>query len=141
MNVYVDASVVVRLLLGEANPLATWGHWSVAVSSELGRLEVMRALERLRVLKEVTNEEFAYLAHAASTLLSQIQFLPIEPVTLRRAAAYFPTVISAPDSIHLATALLWQEDTDEDLTFLTHDRQLAAAARACGLAVESTLRP
>jgi hypothetical protein len=38
------------------------------------------------------------------------------------------------DAIHLATALLWAEHAGE-IVFLTHDRQLATAARACGLAV------
>jgi hypothetical protein len=30
---------------------------------------------------------------------------------------------------------VWAETTGEDVLMLTHDRQLAAAARACGLAV------
>jgi hypothetical protein len=35
----------------------------------------------------------------------------------------------------LATVLVWIEDRGEPLTFLTHDRQLANAARAGGLHV------
>ena len=38
-------------------------------------------------------------------------------------------------AVHLATAQLWVEYTDRDLTFLTHDRQLGFAARALGLQV------
>jgi hypothetical protein len=38
------------------------------------------------------------------------------------------------DAIHLATALLWDEQAGE-IVFLTLDRQLANAARACGLTV------
>jgi hypothetical protein len=38
-------------------------------------------------------------------------------------------------TLHLATALEWTAYTGESPTFLTHDRQLATAARACGLAV------
>ena len=38
------------------------------------------------------------------------------------------------DAIHLATALLWEEHAGE-IVFLTHDGQLANAARACGLTV------
>ena len=39
------------------------------------------------------------------------------------------------DAIHLVTAMLWSEYNGEDIVFLTHDRQLANAARACGLTV------
>ena len=40
----------------------------------------------------------------------------------------FRAVVGALDAIHLSTALMWREDTGDDVTFLTHDRQLRAAA-------------
>ena len=53
MNAYIDASVVVRLLLGEPEPIPDWGKWGRAVSSEFVTVEVMRAVERLHVLREI----------------------------------------------------------------------------------------
>src|SRR5437899_2717560 len=134
MKVYVDSSVLVRLVMGEDNPVQAWGNWELAISSELTNVEVMRAIERLRVLNQVTGHTFANMSRASSALLAELELVPMQPAVLRQAAAYFPKVIGTLDAIHLATALLWQEDTGEQLIFLTHDRQLRIAAQACGLA-------
>jgi hypothetical protein len=37
MIVYVDTSVVLRILLHEPNPLGIWGKWNKAYSSALWR--------------------------------------------------------------------------------------------------------
>ena len=50
------------LVLGEFNPVANWGKWNVAISSELVRVEVMRAVERLHVMQQITNDAFAELS-------------------------------------------------------------------------------
>jgi hypothetical protein len=41
------------------------------------------------------------------------------------------------DAIHLVSALLWMESSSDELVFVTHDRQQAMAARACGMEVRS----
>jgi hypothetical protein len=46
-----------------------------------------------------------------------------------------PTELGTLDAIHLATALLWRDFTDEPLTMATHDAALAIAAEAHGLPV------
>jgi hypothetical protein len=46
-----------------------------------------------------------------------------------------PTVLGTLDAIHLATALLWRENTGSDLVMATHDGSLALAARAAGFRV------
>jgi predicted nucleic acid-binding protein len=48
---------------------------------------------------------------------------------LTRAAGPMPTVVGSLDAIHLATAL------EPGFVLLTHDKQLARAARASGLDV------
>jgi predicted nucleic acid-binding protein len=133
VSVYIDSSVLVRILLREPSPVPDWGVWDLAISSELTRLEVMRAVDRIRVLSGATSEEMERLSGVAAMLLAPLELLPLRARVLRRASGPFPTVISASDAIHLASALLWQEDTGHDLTLLTHDRQLRAAATACGL--------
>jgi predicted nucleic acid-binding protein len=133
VKVYVDSSVVVRLLVSEPGPIEEWGNWELAITSELAAIEVMRALHRLRALGEVSLQQFANLVRSNPVFFEEMEIVPLSPAVLRRAGGPFPTVISAPGAMHLATALLWQEDTGESLTFLTHDRQLRAAARAGGL--------
>jgi hypothetical protein len=41
MTVYVDTSVVVRVLLREPNPVQIWGQWNKAYSSALWRVEAL----------------------------------------------------------------------------------------------------
>jgi len=48
MTVYVDTSVVLRILLHEPNPVTIWGQWSKAYSSALWRVEALRTVDRLR---------------------------------------------------------------------------------------------
>ncbi len=43
-----------------------------------------------------------------------------------------PMVVKTLDAIHLASALLFQERTGDNLTFATHDLQQTTCARALG---------
>ena len=47
MIVYVDASVVLRLVLGEPNQLPEWPRIESAVASALAEVECLRTLDRL----------------------------------------------------------------------------------------------
>jgi hypothetical protein len=76
----------------------------------------------------------AQLREAAERNLAKLDLIPIDRAVLRRAGGAFPMPVQTLDAIHLATALLWDEHAG-DIVFLTHDRQLANAARACGLTV------
>jgi len=44
LNVYIDSSVLLRVILGEPEPLASWDQIDAAVSSELIRLECLRTI-------------------------------------------------------------------------------------------------
>ena len=54
---------------------------------------------------------------------------------LRRAALPMATPVRTLDAIHLATALMVRERTDDAVVFLTHDGRLSVAARALGFAI------
>jgi predicted nucleic acid-binding protein len=137
MRAYIDSSVIVRQVFGEDDPIEDWGAWEPAIASELASIEIMRAIDRLRVLKQIGDKEFSDYSRAAVALLADLEIVRLQGPILRRAAGSFPTVISTSAAIHLATALLWQEDTGERLTFLTHDRQLRTAAQACGFSTSA----
>jgi predicted nucleic acid-binding protein len=53
MTVYVDTSVVLRVLLREPNPVRIWGQWNKAYSSALWRVEALRTVDRLRLTHEI----------------------------------------------------------------------------------------
>jgi len=134
LNAYVDSSVLLRVILGEAEPLPSWARIDQALSSELIRLECLRTIDRARIevalADDVVSRQRADVLEAIDTL----SLIPLTTPVLERAAEPFPTLIGSLDAIHLASALLVREQYDE-LLFATHDQQLAVAARAMGFPV------
>jgi predicted nucleic acid-binding protein len=135
---YIDSSVVVRRLLQQPGAIRDWSAWEALVASELMQVEVYRTLDRLYVLGELSATELADHIAELQRLTTALQRIRIDPLVLQRASGPLPAPLGALDAIHLATALLWSESHSEELTFLTHDRQLALAARLCGLAVQTS---
>jgi predicted nucleic acid-binding protein len=136
MSVYLDASVVVRKLQREKDSLASWAQWERAYSSELLRVEVLRAIDRNRLKGNLTDREVTELIHRAHTVFDGVEFVALSRSVLDRAAQSFFTPLGTLDALHLATALRLGEVHRIDLLFLTHDVELAMAARAVNFAVE-----
>lgn len=135
MNAYVDASVVLRIVLGEPDPVPSWPSIDVAVSSELVRLECLRTIDRARLRGDLGDEAVARQRIDVLDLIDRFDQVPVTTSVLERASQPFPTSIGSLDAIHLASALAIA-DVYEDLVFLTHDHGLALAARAMGFTVE-----
>ncbi len=135
MKVYVDSSILLRILLRAEGAMEHPSNWQFAVTSDLLEVEVLRTLDRARVNGKLDDAGVANLRLAFYELTAVFQKIPLQPAILKRAASPFPTLIRTLDAIHLATALLWVEQNEEPLTVLTHDAELALAARACGLDV------
>ena len=132
---YVDSSVLLRVVLGEPEPLESWSQVDVAVSSALIRVECLRTIDRARIQLRLTDEAVA--RHRADVLevIKGINLIPLEPSVLDRAAEPFPTLIGSLDALHLASALVVREQYDP-LVFATHDGALGIAAQAMGFGVE-----
>jgi predicted nucleic acid-binding protein len=136
MMVYVDTSVVLRRLLREPGAFDRWSDWEGAVSSELLPVEAHRVIDRLRLTRSITDDELARLISLFRSLIRSVELVPIRGPVLERAASAFSTVVGTLDAIHLATALLWMQEREQDLVFLTHDTQQARVALACGIDVQ-----
>jgi predicted nucleic acid-binding protein len=134
MKAYVDTSVVLRIALGEAEPLPEWRSLEMACSSELLQVEGLRSLDRARILLHLADEELAERREAVLAIIKGLHIARLDARVLSRAADPFPTSIRTLDAIHLATALL-ARTTHEDLAFATHDGRLGTAARAVGFDV------
>lgn len=134
MTVYVDTSVVLRILLHEPNPIGIWGQWKKAYSSSLWRVEALRTVDRLRLGREISDTEVAELVREIRIIHETFAIHPVTSPVLQRASETFPTVVGTLDAIHLATALSIREIEKLDL-LLTHDSQLATAARSLGFEV------
>jgi predicted nucleic acid-binding protein len=132
--VYVDTSVLLRLALGEADPLATWVTAERAISSELARVEALRTIDRARISHALADNVVAERRAGVLRLLEGLDLVALDAAVLGRSAEPFPTALATLDAIHLSTALL-ARDEHPDLVFATHDRALATGARAVGFRV------
>lgn len=134
MNVYVDSSVLLRVVLGERGRLATWSQIARPISSELIRLECLRTIDRARLRLGLTDQALSRQRADVSDALATFHLVAVDSVVLERAADPFPTTLGSLDAIHLASALLARSEFD-DLALATHDAELATAGRAIGFQV------
>lgn len=127
---YLDSSAVLKLLFDEpeSGALADWvhaEHGAGLVSSELAKLEVIRASWRLRPES----------VSAARTLMSQLDLVPLTSGLIEEATMIADPLLRSLDAIHLASAL----SVRTELTALVaYDHRLLAAAASAGL---PTLHP
>ena len=135
MIAYIDSSVLLRMVLGQPGLLAEWGEVSTGVASALVEVECLRTLDRLRVVEGIGEEDLAIRREAVYRVLETVEVVEVTRPVLARAAQPLPTSLGTLDAIHLATAMLWREETADSLVMATHDKALALAARASGLRV------
>jgi predicted nucleic acid-binding protein len=132
---YLDASVVVRLVLGEPGRLAEWTRIEQAVASALTEVECLRTLDRLALAGVFSPDELADRRTAVYRLMKAVEVVDVGRTVLRRASEPFSTPLGTLDAIHLSTALSWRDARQSELLMATHDKALATAARATGLTV------
>jgi len=132
---YVDASVLLRVVLRQPDALAEWLHIERGVSSALVMVECLRTLDRLRLRSRLPDAEIARRRATILSLIGAVELVDVDAVVLDRAAQPMPTELGSLDAIHLASALLWKEMTNTNLVMATHDAALAMAARAHGMPV------
>jgi predicted nucleic acid-binding protein len=138
---YVDASVLLRVALGQPDALPEWRHIDRGVSSALVTTESLRTLDRLRLRAKLADDEVAKRRATILALIASLELVEIDALVLDRAAQPMPTELGTLDAIHLATALLWKEMTRVDLVMATHDGGLALGAQAHGLSVVGITQP
>ena len=136
MKVYLDSSVVLRRLQRGSAPVAHWAQWERAFSSELLRVEVLRSIDRNRLKGALTDQDVPELIIRAHSIFDALEFVKLSPTILDRAAQSFLTPLGTLDALHLATALRLVEAGGMELTILTHDTELATAARSMNFKVE-----
>jgi predicted nucleic acid-binding protein len=134
MIVYLDASIVLRVILRDGPPLAMWGRWETAYSSELLGVEARRTVDRLRLIAVLDDAAVVAAIAALARIERGIQHVALSRSVLWRASLPMGTVVKTLDALHLATALLLREQGGIELTFATHDTRQATAARALGFA-------
>ncbi len=136
MIAYVDSSVLLRVIFAEPTQLREWKQLRAGISSELVRTECLRTVDRMRIRLQLEDAEVARRNENIFRALDHIEQVPLSREILDRAAEPFPTLVGTLDAIHLASAVLWQASEGRLLdALLTHDVELAYAARALGYRV------
>ncbi len=135
MKAYLDSSVLLRKVLGEPGMLSQWKDVEAGVSSALIEVECLRTIDRLKLRGTLTAKQAAGHHTKMFELFDAIEVVEISRPILSKASAPFPTPLGTLDAIHLATALAYRDIRGIKLTMATHDKMLANAARAMGLAV------
>lgn len=128
--IYLDSSALLKLLFeeGESAALAQWiseRSSTSVVSSELARVEVVRAARRLD----------AKVVPAARALMSQLDLIPLNTGLLDGAADVGGLLLRTLDAIHLASALSIRDDLT---AFVAYGNRLIAAAETAGI---ESIRP
>ena len=125
--IYLDSSALMKLIRSEdeTSALRLWLDLRTeqpVVSSEVGRVEVLRAARRVgdQVLAE------------ARAVVGDLDLVPLDRAVQDVACDIGAPVLRTLDALHLASALLLGETLTE---FVAYDRRLADAARAAGLVV------
>jgi predicted nucleic acid-binding protein len=134
MKLYVDASVLLRVVLGEPGALSEFRQAARWISSELVRVECLRTIDRARLQFDLPDEALAGRRSEVLDYLDAFELVSLNRGVLTRAAEPFPTILGTLDAIHLASAVLVRDQVP-DLVVATHDRELAVAARSVGFRV------
>jgi len=135
VTVYLDTSVLLRLVLREPGALDQLPSFDTLVSSELISVECHRTLDRLRLQGALTAHEAVDALDIVREWLDAVEVVPMQPAILSRASAPLPTPLGTLDALHLATALTWRDRLGAIDAVATHDAALALAARAFGFTV------
>ena len=134
MSVYVDSSVLLRVVFRAPNRLRGWGKVTAPYTSDLARVECFRTVDRLRLDGSVDDVEVAELREAIEELFESIALVSVDRRILRRAAEPMPTALRSLDAIHVASALAVRTKV-ASLSLATHDEEMATAAKALGFRV------
>lgn len=127
--IYLDSAALVKLVReeDETRALVTWLNERAGqrlVASVLVDVEVPRALRR----------QPGVLGAVAATL-ARIDRIELDAAVRATAAAYVDPLLRSLDAIHLATAEQLVASGKDVGAFVTYDKRLAEAARACSFSV------
>jgi uncharacterized protein len=124
---YLDSSALVKLVLPEAESAAllkSLESWAAHVTSELARVEVVRAARRVTAAPEVEQR--------AEEVMAGLHLLRIDGEILGLAARLEPRSLRSLDAVHLASALSLGGDLG---AMAVYDANLSVAAIACGVEI------
>ncbi len=130
--IYLDSSALMTLVRREAESEALREWLNVrreqpVVTSELGRIEVLRAARRVG----------GPVVAEARAVVGDLDLVPLDRAVQDVACDIGDPTLRTLDALHLASALLLG---DELTTFIAYDHRLADGARAAGMVVGTPVK-
>jgi len=98
MIAYVDASVLLRVALGQPTALREWRDIDLGVWSALITVESLRTLDRLRIRANLPDSEVAGRRATFLRLIASLEIVEITSPVLERAAQPMPTQLGTVDA-------------------------------------------
>ena len=135
MIAYLDSSVALHVVLGQPGALREWRSIERGIASALAEVECLRTVDRLRLGEGVGETEIVRRREAVYRILDAVTVVEVTRPILARASQPLAVSLGMLDAIHLATALLWREQSAAALVMATHDAALGLAARSVGFRV------
>jgi predicted nucleic acid-binding protein len=135
VTLYVDTSALLSVVLGEGTALDDLHQADRLVSSELLVVEARRTIDRLHRQNILTTQQVAEVLEALQDWLEAVDLVLLRSPILNRAGDPLPAALGTLAALHLATALIWRERSQQALTLATHDLALGTVARTYALPV------
>jgi len=135
---YVDSSILAAWLLDQPleKAFARVVEDGEPHTLDIAQVEIARALERAKIVGQMSDDEFAEKVKMASDLFDGIAVIRTNEAIIARARIPFGLPVRALDALHVAAAEWLAERIEGSLPkFITQDRRQAQAALARGLDV------
>jgi uncharacterized protein len=128
--IYLDSAALVKLIRveEESRDLVGW------LNQRTGQRLVASALVEVEVPRALRRSQPGVLGAVAATL-ARIDRIELDSAVRATAAAYVDPLLRSLDAIHLATADQLVASGKDISAFVTYDKRLAEAARACSFTV------
>jgi len=102
VNVYLDSSVILRVVLGQRNSLQESDQIELGVCSSLVETECLRTLGRMRLRLGLADKEMANRRETVYRLLEAVELVDVNRAVLSRAAC------RCRPSWELSTRFIWR---------------------------------
>jgi predicted nucleic acid-binding protein len=104
---YVDASVLLRLALGQPDALREWRDIHQGISSALIAVESLRTLDRLRIRAKFTDSEVASRRASVIKMIASLEIVEITSPVLERAHNDRPVLSNSHPKASGVAYALW----------------------------------
>lgn len=131
---YIDSSVILRYAINHPDAIRDLSRYADgATTSVITAIECLRVLDRWRLTREVSETQLVDARLLCRQILSGLRVVMMDEHVAQLAAQSFPIAIKSLDAIHLATALMLNQQGSKRVKIITHDAKLALAARSMEL--------